>query len=463
MPDSAWVSPAFWCGKRVFLTGHTGFKGAWLALWLADMGAHVHGYALAPRHAASLYERLAAHWQLEAQTLADIRDAKQLHAAMQAANPDIVLHLAAQALVPEGYRLPVETFASNVLGTAQVLDCARACPALKAIVVVTSDKCYEPHSNPWGHRENDALGGHDPYSASKAAAELVTDSFRRSFLSNQGIAVATARAGNVIGGGDNTPSRLVPDALLALCQQRPLLLRNPQAIRPWQHVLDSLHGYLQLAQKLYLHGMPWASAWNFAPAPEEALSAAAVVDLLARHWPHPVQWQPQCSPQPTLHENVQLRLDSSKARQHLGWQPVWNIHTALQKTVQWQQIPHALEACRQQINEFLLDARAPLTMSQSANLAIHGEVKRGNSYLEPKVPLTSGGEAPTERSEFFTYPRFTQTPLPLSPTPLPQGGEGLEAVSPNLSLPQGGEGLEVARPNSPLPLVGEGAGERARP
>jgi len=356
------VSPSFWCGKRVFLTGHTGFKGAWLALWLSGMGAEVHGYALAPRHEASLYERLMPHWPLAAQTLADIRDGTRLHAAMQTAQPDIVLHLAAQALVPEGYRLPVDTFASNVIGTAQVLDCARACNSLKAILVVTSDKCYAPHDGPWGHRESDPLGGRDPYSASKAAAEWVTESFRHSFLADQGIAVATVRAGNVIGGGDNTPSRLVPDALAAFQQQRPLHLRQPQAIRPWQHVLDPLHGYLQLAQKLYLEGESWAGAWNFGPAPEDALSVAAVVALLARHWPYPLYGLPQpaerAAQTPTLHETAQLRLDASKARQLLGWQPVWRIHTALQKTVQWQQQPHALQACQQQLGEFLSDARA---------------------------------------------------------------------------------------------------------
>jgi len=356
------VNPAFWAGKRVFLTGHTGFKGAWLAFWLTEMGAQVHGYALPPEHPGSLFDRLALSDRLARSTLADIRDGDTLKTALQAADPDVLFHLAAQALVPVGYRQPVETFSVNVTGTAQVLEGARFCKKLAAIAVVTSDKCYENHEWPWGYRETDSLGGHDPYSASKGAAELVVASYRRSFLAEQGVAVATARAGNVIGGGDNTPSRLVPDALAAFERGEPLQLRNPDAIRPWQHVLDPLNGYLQLAERLHQGGQAWAEAWNLGPAADDALPVRDMVDILAHHWPHPVQWWAD-SPHSHPHEAQYLRLDCSKARQKLGWRPVWNARTAVQRTVQWHLAVHtpqnhaATEACRQQLADFEQDAR----------------------------------------------------------------------------------------------------------
>lgn len=355
------VNPGFWTGKRVFLTGHTGFKGAWLALWLTQMGADVFGYALPPTQPDTLFELLGLNTYLSRSTLADIRDGARLQDAMQDANPDVVLHLAAQALVPAGYAQPIETFSVNVMGTAHVLECARFCKNLTAIAVVTSDKCYENHEWPWGYRETDRLGGFDPYSASKGAAELVTSSYRQSFLTQRGIAVATARAGNVIGGGDRTPTRLVPDALAAFEKGDPLRLRNPGAVRPWQHVLDPLHGYLQLCEKLHQEGGRWAEAWNFGPSSEEALTVQNMVRILAEHWPHPVQW---CADTSThVHETHSLGLDCSKARQQLGWRPVWTARTATQKTVQWHLTVHthqhhaATDVCRQQLAEFLEDAR----------------------------------------------------------------------------------------------------------
>lgn len=349
------VNPAFWAGKRVFLTGHTGFKGAWLAFWLNELGAEVHGYALAPERSGSLFDLLALSKRLARSTLADIRDSEALKVAIQAADPDVLFHLAAQALVPAGYHQPVETFSVNVTGTAQVLECARFCQKLSAVAVITSDKCYENNEWLWGYRETDPMGGHDPYSASKGAAELVVASYRRSFLAEQGVAVATARAGNVIGGGDNTPSRLVPDALAAFDQGVPLQLRNPCAIRPWQHVLDPLSGYLQLAERLHQDGQTWAEAWNLGPAADDALSVRNMVEILASHWPHPVQWSADA---PLIHpyEAQQLRLDCSKARQRLGWRPVWDARTAVQRTVQWhlavRATQTATEICRQQIAEF---------------------------------------------------------------------------------------------------------------
>lgn len=356
------VNPAFWAGKRVFLTGHTGFKGAWLAFWLAELGAEVHGYALAPERPCSLFDLLALPKRLARSTLADIRDGDTLQAALQAADPDVLFHLAAQALVPAGYHQPVETFSVNVIGTAQVLEGARLCKKLASITVITSDKCYENNELPWGYRETDPMGGHDPYSASKGAAELVVASYRRSFLAAQGVAVATARAGNVIGGGDNTPSRLVPDALAAFDQGVPLRLRNPNAIRPWQHVLDPINGYLQLAERLHQGGHAWAEAWNLGPAADDALPVREMVDILARHWPRPVHWSAD-APHSHPHEAQHLRLDCSKARQRLGWRPVWDARTAVRRTVQWHlavQAPQnhaAAEACRQQLTDFQQDAR----------------------------------------------------------------------------------------------------------
>lgn len=356
------VNPAFWAGKRVFLTGHTGFKGAWLAFWLTELGAEVHGYALAPERPGSLFDLLALPRRLARSTLADIRDGDTLQRALQAADPDVLFHLAAQALVPAGYHQPVETFSVNVTGTAQVLEGARSCKKLASIAVITSDKCYENLEWPWGYRETDPMGGHDPYSASKGAAELVVASYRRSFLAKQGVAVATARAGNVIGGGDNTPSRLVPDALAAFERGEPLQLRNPDAVRPWQHVLDPLNGYLQLTERLHQGGQAWAEAWNLGPAADDALPVRDMVDILARHWPRPVQWSADAA-HSHPHEAQFLRLDCSKARQRLGWRPVWNARTAVQRTVQWHLTVHpsqnhaAAEACRQQLADFEQDAR----------------------------------------------------------------------------------------------------------
>lgn len=356
------VNPAFWSGKRVFLTGHTGFKGAWLAFWLSEMGADVHGYALAPEAPHNLFDLLGLHSRLAGSTLADIRDGTQLHAAMQAANPDVLFHLAAQALVPEGYRQPVETFSVNVLGTAQVLECARFCGNLASAAFITSDKCYENNEWPWGYRETDPMGGHDPYSASKGAAELVVTSYRRSYLAQQGVAVATMRAGNVIGGGDRTPSRLIPDALAAFEAGTTLHLRNPNAIRPWQHVLDPLNGYLQLSERLFQDGNAWAEAWNLGPNADDALPVNDMVSMIASHWPTPVQWSAD-EPNAHPHEAQHLRLDCSKIRQRLGWRPVWDARTAIQKTVDWHlatrhqhpTVAHAV--CRQQLADFQQDAR----------------------------------------------------------------------------------------------------------
>jgi CDP-glucose 4,6-dehydratase len=325
--------PAFWRGKRVFLTGHTGFKGGWLALWLTDLGAQVHGYALPPPTQPNLFEvaglghRLAGHW------VGDLRDADTLTRALHAARPDIVLHLAAQSLVRLSYAAPVETYAVNVMGTVHLLEAVRATPGIQAVVNVTSDKCYENREWVWPYREHEALGGYDPYSSSKACAELVSAAYRNSFLRAAGVRLASARAGNVIGGGDWAADRLVPDFLRALDAGRPLQVRYPEATRPWQHVLEPLAGYLLLAERLCSDtGDAFAEAWNFGPADEDTRPVRWIVAHLASRAPA-VRWQCDSAPQP--HEAHSLRLDSSKARARLGWRPRWNLATALEQTLDW--------------------------------------------------------------------------------------------------------------------------------
>lgn len=325
------VSPAFWRGRRVFLTGHTGFKGGWLALWLRSLGAEVHGYALPPATTPNLFEA-AEVGQGMASTFGDIRDPAALARAMQQARPEMVLHLAAQPLVAEGYRSPVETYATNVMGTANVLEACRDLPDLRAVVVVTTDKCYENREWPWAYRENEPLGGRDPYSSSKACAELVTAAYRQSFLAAAGIRVATARAGNVFGGGDWAPHRLVPDLLAAFASGQPARLRNPNAVRPWQHVLEPLAGYLQLAQALW-QDADAAKAWNFGPADEDCRPVGQVATRLAEYWGDGARWQATATDFP--HEAGLLRLDASLARQQLGWQPRWSLATGLARTVDW--------------------------------------------------------------------------------------------------------------------------------
>lgn len=327
------VSPTFWHGKRVFLTGHTGFKGSWLALWLQQLGAEVTGFALPPSTTPSLYEVATVEAGMHS-VIGDIRDGELLAQALHAARPQVVLHLAAQALVGEGYRDPLGTYATNVLGTANLLEAARHCDELQAIVVVTSDKCYDNKEWPWPYRENEPLGGHDPYSSSKACAELVTASYRNSFLAAQGIPVASARAGNVFGGGDWSASRLIPDLLLAFADGRPGLLRRPDSIRPWQHVLEPLSGYLLLAQRL-VDDPSLASAWNFGPGEGDCLTAAQVADRLATAWGGAARWQAAAEDFP--HEAGLLRLDSSLAAQKLGWHPTWTLDTALRQTISWHQ------------------------------------------------------------------------------------------------------------------------------
>lgn len=326
------VSPGFWRGKRVFLTGHTGFKGGWLSLWLQSMGAEVYGYALNPPTETNLFTVAEVAKGMASSVIADIRDAEQLIQVMRSANPEIVFHLAAQPLVRYSYDQPVETYAVNVMGTVNLLEAVRVTPGVKAIVNVTTDKCYENREWVWGYRENEAMGGFDPYSSSKGCAELVTSAYRQSFLAPAGIALASARAGNVIGGGDWAEDRLIPDFLRAMDAGAMLNIRSPNSTRPWQHVLEPLSGYLALAQQLYSEGNQYAEGWNFGPKDEDARPVRWIVERMAE-MRQDVSWQCDETPQP--HEANYLKLDSSKAQGRLNWQARWRLQTALQKTLEW--------------------------------------------------------------------------------------------------------------------------------
>jgi CDP-glucose 4,6-dehydratase len=325
------INPNFWRGKRVFLTGHTGFKGGWIALWLSEMGALVYGYSLAPVTTPALFATLKIGNRLANSTIADIRDATVLKQSMQAAQPDIVFHLAAQPLVRYAYQAPAETYAVNVMGTVNLLEAVRAVTSVRAVVNVTTDKVYENRERNEPYVEDEALGGYDPYSSSKACTELVTSAYRRSFMSTASIGLASARAGNVIGGGDWSADRLLPDFLRAIDAGKTLLIRYPDAIRPWQHVLEPLSGYLCLAERL-AQDVGLSQAWNFGPDQRDARSVKWIVDDLCRLIPG-ASWQSETAP--LQHEAGTLKLDSSKAQQHLGWRPRWGLDTALEKTVSW--------------------------------------------------------------------------------------------------------------------------------
>lgn len=326
------VNPDFWRGKRIFLTGHSGFKGGWLSLWLQSMGAEVHGYALNPPTEINLFTVAEVGRGMASSVIADIREADKLSQAMRLAKPEIVFHLAAQPLVRYSYVQPAETYAVNVMGTVNVLEAVRQTPSVRAVVNVTTDKCYENREWVWGYRENEAMGGFDPYSSSKGCAELVASAYRRSFLEPAGIALASARAGNVIGGGDWAADRLIPDFLRAMDAGKILEIRSPQSTRPWQHALEPLAGYLLLAERLYTDGMSFAEGWNFGPSDEDAQSVRWIVERLAEIRKD-VKWQ--CDERPQPHEANYLKLDSSKAHNQLGWHPHWRLWDALKKTMEW--------------------------------------------------------------------------------------------------------------------------------
>ena len=349
-------NPSFWLGKRVFLTGHTGFKGSWLSLWLQSMGAELHGLSLEPPTTPNLFSASQVADGMANSTIGDIRDLATVQKAMRASQADIVIHMAAQPLVRLSYAEPVETYATNVMGTVHLLEAARHTSSVKAIVVVTTDKCYENNEWAWGYREIEPMGGHDPYSNSKGCAELVTSAFRRSFLQGQGISVATARAGNVIGGGDWATDRLVPDILRAFEKNHPVAIRNPYATRPWQHVLEPLSGYLSLAENLYTNGQAFAEGWNFGPKDDDARAVQWIVEHMATSWGSRASWQQDGGTHP--HEANYLKLDISKAKARLGWQPRWPLASALEHITTWHQAWLAHEdmkkLCLAQIEQYSL-------------------------------------------------------------------------------------------------------------
>ena len=342
-------------GRKVLLTGHTGFKGSWLALWLTEMGADVTGMALSP-------ETEPNHWDLLRLDMADhrcdVQDSATVMHTLTSAQPEIVFHLAAQPLVRRSYREPLHTWSTNVMGTANLLEACRQTPSVRAIVVVTSDKCYENQEWPWGYRETDRLGGHDPYSASKAATEMVVASYRHAFFhGTEAPLLASVRAGNVIGGGDWSEDRLIPDLVRAVTQQSPLDIRSPNATRPWQHVLESLSGYLLLGQQLLEGRRELAEGWNFGPDAEGNRTVADVLARLQAHWPN-LSWQATAQLQP--HEANLLYLDSAKAKARPGWKPVWPLSDAIMATADWYRalLEQGNVISRAQLAAYIASARA---------------------------------------------------------------------------------------------------------
>lgn len=333
------MNPTFWRGKRVLITGHTGFKGSWLSLWLQSVGADVVGYALEPPTDPNIFT-LASVAEGMVSVPGDIRDAERLQHAVAGSRPDIVFHMAAQPLVRESYRDPITTYATNVMGTVHLLESVRHAGSVRAVVCITSDKCYENREWVWGYRENEAMGGYDPYSSSKGCAEIVAAAYRNSFFNpsqyaEHGTAIATARAGNVIGGGDWGKDRLVPDILRSLVQGEIVILRNPQAIRPWQHVLEPLSGYLTLAERLCENGPGYSEGWNFGPFDSGMQPVSWVVEQLISLWGSDITWKQDEAYQP--HEDRYLMLDCAKARHRLQWEPLLDITTALHWTAEWMQ------------------------------------------------------------------------------------------------------------------------------
>jgi CDP-glucose 4,6-dehydratase len=350
-----------YAGRSIFVTGHTGFKGAWLAEWLTTLAAKVTGYALDPPTQPSLFAALDLQDRVR-HVVADIRDCDRLLAEVQAAQPLVIFHLAARALVRRAYEEPRETFETNVMGTVNVLEAARACPSVRAVVIVTSDKCYENRETGRAFRETDPMGGRDPYAASKGAAELVTGAYRESFFAD-GAAVASVRAGNVIGGGDWASDRIIPDSVRALTAGEPIVVRNPDAIRPWQHVLEPLSGYLHLGAQLVEDGRRYEGAWNFGPTKDRSDQPVRwVVDRFLKEW-GAGSWTTPASAAGQPHEAQQLSLDSTKAREQLDWAPVWDPSMAVRRTASWyreyyQAPATARELVEHELGTYQDDARA---------------------------------------------------------------------------------------------------------
>ncbi|WP_312688206.1 CDP-glucose 4,6-dehydratase [Kosakonia sp.] len=331
------IDASFWKGKRVFITGHTGFKGSWLTLWLQSMGAVLKGYSLNPPTEPSLYDSAGVDKLIDS-TIGDIRNFEQLSAAIGEFKPEIVFHMAAQPLVRLSYDEPIDTYSTNVMGTVHLLEAVKRVGGVKAVVNITSDKCYDNREWVWGYREHEAMGGYDPYSNSKGCAELVASAYRNSFFNEKdyekhGVALASVRAGNVIGGGDWAKDRLIPDILRSFEKQQTVIIRNPHAIRPWQHVLEPLSGYITIAQRLYNEGPAFAEGWNFGPREDDAKPVQFIVETMVNIWGDDAAWLLDGNEHP--HEAHYLKLDCSKARMRLGWQPRWDLVETLERIVKW--------------------------------------------------------------------------------------------------------------------------------
>jgi CDP-glucose 4,6-dehydratase len=331
------LAKEFWKDKKVFITGHTGFKGSWLSLWLNLLGAEVTGYALTPPTNPSLFN-LCKIDKLVKSIIADVRDKELLTKTISAHKPEIVMHMAAQPLVQQAYKIPAETYDTNVMGTVNLFEAIRKCASVRAVINVTTDKCYENKETLKGYRESDPLGGYDPYSSSKACSELITSSYRNSFFNPKDfsihhVSMASARAGNVIGGGDWACDRLIPDCIRALLKKETIIIRHPKAIRPWQHVLEPLSGYLILAQKLYVAGPRYAEAWNFGPSDKDSKTVEWIVKRICTQWGQPTSYA--LAQKKLSHETTYLKLDCSKAKLKLGWHPKWNLEYAIDKIIEW--------------------------------------------------------------------------------------------------------------------------------
>ncbi|MFA5879848.1 MAG: CDP-glucose 4,6-dehydratase [Candidatus Margulisiibacteriota bacterium] len=349
----------FFQGKKIFLTGATGFKGSWLTLWLTQLGSKVTGFSLAPPTNPSLFDLCQLDCHIDS-ICGDVCDLDALKKAIQKSNPEIVIHMAAQSLVRESYENPLKTYTTNVIGTANLLEAVRECKSVRSFVNVTTDKCYENKEWVWGYRENEPLGGYDPYSSSKACSELVTASYRNSFFnaadygSTHFLGLASARAGNVIGGGDWARDRLIPDFVRSILKNEKIIIRSPDAIRPWQHVLEPLSGYLILAKKLYEHGPKYAESWNFGPDNTGNKSVEWIINQLSKKYAKPITWEIDQKKHP--HEANYLKLDCAKARARLSWQPVWDLDIALDKIIAWinayQENKNMFDFCSNQIKEY---------------------------------------------------------------------------------------------------------------
>lgn len=349
----------FWKNKKVLITGHTGFKGSWLSIYLNYLGADVAGYSLEPKKSPNLFSRVNIENDITSY-IGDICDENELNALMQQFEPEIVFHMAAQSLVRYSYLEPVETFSTNVMGSLNILCAAKLCQSVKSVVMVTTDKCYENKEWDKPYAEGDRLGGFDPYSSSKACAELLISSYRNSYLSSKqnvnGLYVASVRSGNVIGGGDWSEDRLIPDIIKAAQSQTELMVRNPKSIRPWMHVLEPLTGYMQLAEKLYTEGDNYAEAWNFGPSEQDAtMPVEQMLQQMNEIWDGRIKWKIDNRQQP--HEATYLKLDSNKARERLGWQTKWSIDQALRKIVEWHMADFSnsdmKKVCIEQIQTYL--------------------------------------------------------------------------------------------------------------